>query len=65
MSECRGNIPVSAKVDAQMRDRIDAEAERLGVYRAEVVRRMLDAATELCEGDVSCPFCKEELQVEL
>lgn len=65
MSECKGRVPVTAKVDAEMRDRIDEEAERLGVYRAEALRLHLDAAVELLDDDVECPHCGHTLHAEL
>jgi len=64
MSECKGNIPVTAKVDGEMRDRLDSDAEMLGVYRSEVVREALDAYVTLRLADFECPTCGEPIKIE-
>jgi hypothetical protein len=64
MSECRGRIAVTTKVDAEMRDRLENEAERIGVYRSEVIRRLLDTYAESADGELNCPNCGCELHIE-
>jgi hypothetical protein len=64
MANCNGRLPVSAKVDREMRELLDEEAERLGVYRSEAVRRVLDHYAEAREGS-ACPHCGQELHVQL
>jgi hypothetical protein len=64
MSDCKGKIPVTAKVDAVMRDRLDRDAERLGVYRAEVAREAFDVYRLLREAEFQCPHCDNEIQIE-
>lgn len=65
MSECRGQVPVTAKVDAEMSNRLDRVAERKAVYRAEVIRLMLDTSARLLDGEMNCPHCGETLEAEL
>lgn len=65
MSECRGRIGVTTKVDAEMRDLLENESERVGVYRSEVIRRILDTYAESLDGELNCPSCGCELQIEL
>lgn len=64
MSECKGRIPVTAKIDAEMRDLLDDDAERLGVYRSEVARQAFDVYRELRYAQFGCPHCGEPIQVE-
>jgi hypothetical protein len=64
MSDCKGRIPVTAKVDVEMRDLLDEEAERLGVYRAEVARMAFDVYGDLRRADFHCPHCENSVQIE-
>jgi len=64
MSECKGRIPVTAKVDAQMRELLDQDAEMLGVYRAEVAREAFDTYRYLREAEFQCPHCQQNIQIE-
>lgn len=64
MSECKGRIPVTAKVDAEMRDLIDADAERLGVYRSEVARQAFDTYGRLRRAEFECPHCERAIQIQ-
>lgn len=64
MSECKGTVPVTAKIDAQMRDLLDDDAERLGVYRSEVAREAFDTYRYLREGDFQCPHCANAIAIE-
>ena len=64
MSECKGRIPVTAKVDAEMRDLLDEDAERLGVYRAEVAREAFDTYRFLRTGEFECPHCGNRISIE-
>lgn len=64
MSECRGDLPVTAKVDQSMREFIDAEASRCGVTRAELVRRALDDFRDSRAGQLNCPECGQEIHLD-
>jgi hypothetical protein len=64
MSECQGRIPVTAKVNAEMRDLIEQDAERLGVYRSEVARQAFDTYRYLREGEFQCPHCANKISIE-
>lgn len=63
-SECRGRLPVATKVDDDMEQLLDADAQMLGVYRAEVVRLALDEYRDLRHGDFACPHCGDRIQLE-
>lgn len=64
MSECRGQRPVTAKVDAQMLDLLDNDAELVGVYRSELVRQVFDNYRELRRGEFQCPHCSNNIRIE-
>ena len=64
MADCKGTHPVTAKVDGEMRDTLDEDAEHLGVYRAEVVRESLDLYVALRQADFQCPSCGEPIKIE-
>lgn len=64
MAKCHGQIPLTTKVDREMLEYIDRNAEQAGISRAEFVRRMLDlyrAADEAGE----CPECGTSLEFDL
>jgi len=64
MSECKGHIPITTKVDAQMRDLLETDAERLGVYRSEVARQAFDTYAYLRRAEFECPHCERAIQIE-
>lgn len=64
-SECKGRRPVTTKVDADMENLLDADAEMLGIYRAEVVRLALDEYADLRQGQFECPHCNRPIQIEV
>lgn len=55
---------MTTKVDAEMRDLIDQDAERLGVYRAEVARQAFDTYRYLRRGEFECPHCSNHIAIE-
>lgn len=64
MANCKGTHPVTAKVDGEMRNRLDEDAEDLGVYRADVVREALDVYVALRLAEFQCPTCGEPIKIE-
>jgi hypothetical protein len=56
-SRCRGDISMTAKVDKPMQEFIDAEAERCGVTRCELMRRVLDDFRDSRREQLDCPDC--------
>lgn len=65
MSRCRGQIPLSTKVDQPMREFVDDEAARLGVSRTEVLRRLLELYRSSRSGETPCEHCGETVEMEL
>ena len=65
MSECMGTVSAGTKVDEEMRDFLDDEADRLGVTNAELHRLLLDFYRESRENDPNCPHCGEPTTIEL
>lgn len=65
MSQCQGNITASTKVDRETLDFLDREAERLGVSRAELFRRLIDQYREASTTGLRCPYCANDLRMEL
>jgi len=65
MAQCMGDVPCGTKIDQPMRDFLDEEAERLGVTRAELVRRVLDFYRESRESETNCPHCGNDITIPL
>jgi len=65
MADCHGDLPASTKVDSSMREFLEAEADRLGVTKAEMHRRLLDHYRESRESETPCPHCHEDINVRL
>lgn len=65
MAECMGTVPAGTKVDESMSDFIDNEADRLGVTKAELHRRLLDFYRESRENKPECPHCGEPITIDL
>jgi hypothetical protein len=65
MSDCLGDLPVSAKVDRDMKDWLAAEADRLGITRAELMRRMMQLYRESRNEQVDCPHCGKTVKMDV
>jgi hypothetical protein len=65
MSDCMGGLPVSTKTDREMRDYLSAESERLGVTRAEFIRRVLSLYRQSRRERVSCPHCRSTVKMDV
>lgn len=65
MSDCIGDLPVSAKVDREMQDFLDAESDRLGITRAELQRRIFSLYRESRREQVSCPHCEQTVKMDV
>jgi hypothetical protein len=61
MSSCLGDHAISTKVDDQMESFLTSEAERLGVSRAELLRRILDSYRESRYKNIECHNCGAEV----
>ncbi len=62
--ECKGRLPVTAKIDEETREALDRDADRMGEFRADVIRRALTTYLALRRGEFSCPSCGEPIQIE-
>lgn len=65
MNRCQGSIPVGAKIDRDMREFVEAEAERLGVTVSEFVRRLLIMYRESRAENTPCDHCGQPVVMEL
>lgn len=65
MSECVGDLSLATKVDKEMLDYADAEAEKYGITRAEFVRRLLDLYRESRREQIDCPHCGSAVVMDL
>jgi negative regulator of replication initiation len=65
MSDCAGDLAVASKVDREMLEYIDSEADRLGVNRAEFIRRLFDLYRESRRESTDCPSCDETVVMDL
>lgn len=63
-SRCQGELPVTAKVDRPMLEFIDAEAERCGVNRAELVRRIFDDFRDSRREQLDCAHCGQTVVLD-
>lgn len=61
MSDSLGEIAVSTKVDGAMSEFIEEEARKLGISRAEFVRRVLEFYRESQREETQCPWCEETI----
>jgi len=64
MTDCEGSIAVGAKVDAEMRDFLDDDADALGKYRADVIREALVQYVNLRCADFQCPHCNSAVSIQ-
>jgi negative regulator of replication initiation len=64
-AQCVGDITASTRLDQSMCDYIDDEAERLGVSKAEFLRRLLDFYRESRENETNCPHCGDDITIPL
>lgn len=64
MSDCMGDLPVTAKVDQSMMDFLTAEAERCGLTRSELLRRVLDDYRDSRADQLECPECETTLHID-
>ena len=65
MSSCMGSVPVSTKTDRDTVEYLNSEAERLGVSRAEFLRRVFSLYRESRREQVSCPHCEETVKMDV
>ncbi|WP_256558690.1 ribbon-helix-helix protein, CopG family [Natronomonas marina] len=65
MARCFGDTPVSAKVDQNMHEFLEAEARRLSVSRAELLRRIFDVYRESRREQLDCPHCEETVVMDV
>lgn len=65
MSDCMGDLAVSTKVDQEMIDYLNRESDRLGVSRAELIRRLFTLYRESRAGLVDCPHCDETVKMDV
>ena len=65
MSDCAGDLAVASKVDHEMLEYIDSEADRLGVNRAEFLRRLFDLYRQSRREQAECPSCDSAVVMDL
>lgn len=65
MSSCHGEISLATKVDRDMAEYAESEAERLGVSKAEFHRRLLEFYRDSRREKTDCPHCSEAVVMDL
>lgn len=65
MSKCMGDLPVSAKIDREMHEFLEAEAREFGLSRSELVRRIFDAYRESRREQMDCPHCEQTVVMDV
>ena len=64
MTDCKGEHPVTAKVDAETRESLDRDADRLGDFRADRVRGAISVYLELRRAEFKCPHCSRPIHIK-
>ena len=64
MAHCKGKHAVTAKVDAEMRESLDRDADRLGDFRADRVRDALSLYLKLRRAEFECPHCQKAIEIQ-
>jgi hypothetical protein len=64
MTDCKGKHPVTAKVDAETRESLDRDADRLSDFRADRVRDALSVYLQLRRAEFQCPHCEKAIQIQ-
>lgn len=64
-TNCKGRNTVTAKVDGEMREALDRDADRLGDFRADRIRDALMLYMSVRRGEFQCPTCGEPIQLNL
>jgi negative regulator of replication initiation len=62
-SECLGTNTVSTKVDDEMLQFVQEQADYRGVPKAEFLRRLLEVHRASEGGKLTCSNCSEELKL--
>lgn len=65
LGRCNGNISVSSKVDREMREFVESEADRLGMSLSEFFRRLLMVYRMSRANEMECERCGHEQVIEL
>jgi len=65
MTDCKGQHPVTAKVDAETRESLDRDADRVGDFRADRIRDALSLYLELRRAEYNCPHCSQRIEIEV
>lgn len=65
MSSCLGDLPIGTKTDREMKQWVEAEADRLGITRAEFLRRVLELYQESRRENLECPHCGETVIMDV
>jgi hypothetical protein len=61
---CKGRQTVTAKVDGETTDALDADADRLGEFRADQIRRALTFYLQMRRGEFECPHCNDPIKYD-
>ena len=65
MSQSFGTVSVGTQTDREMAEFIREEATRLGVSNAEFIRQLFEHYRDSRDGELLCPYCRKELQIQL
>lgn len=65
MSDCYGDLAVSTKTDREMVEFLQAEADRLGVTRAELIRRIFTLYRQSRREQINCPHCEKTVKMDV
>ena len=65
MSECIGDLAVTAKVDHEMHEFLEAESRQFGMSRSELLRNIFDMYRESRREQLSCPHCSDAVVMDV
>lgn len=65
MSGSNRTVTARTRLDNDVADFLDAEAERRGTSRSELLRRLALHLRDASESGLDCPHCKNAIEIDL
>lgn len=65
MSDANRTVTARTRLGSDVADVLDAEAEALGISRSELLWRLAQHFRDARESGLSCPHCKNALEIDL
>ena len=65
ISNANRTVTARTRLGSDVADVLDAEAEAMGVSRSELLRRLALHFRDARESGLSCPHCKNPIEIDL